>query len=525
MPDWKFPVSLPKMTTDKFKQAKAEYTAEHGYEVHFPRLSDIIHIKKAYEPTRKEFSDWKKGYREKLGYEKYYDIEKTVTDKRERYRRMLASPMPNWGYNVASVMTFFDDVNDTLGTIGVIARVAVRIFPKVLSKFFLGPIGWIFLAADLAGLVMSIMRLPFSCIANKRMFHSARDLNPFSRNARTARARKLRRIRPTKGELIEMAQTSDNVFGVGLCLGPIVGFAYDLVSGAYRTVKGEKVSWFSEPQEIPEHVLPCFRLLKSMPILAMNPDFMTGMDWLKFNLAFNGATQVLRAYINEENPLDHTEGMEFVETQAPKPIHETTKFVLEENGIFSGQRIGWPGLEVEYVDHGTLWDFYQGKAAETFKFWANKYRHDQVGAVACENGYEAGKNMQLLLEGEETVIEEMEPQWREWSNWFDSGCDFHECYSAYGARYTKFQRNFYHVGWHIVTVIGLSYKVKRWGDRFPDPVYVAPCGNCKIAFYPQHWLKGVYKDVIPGVLFEDALNYMPGINYLYTKDPEFVAGF
>ncbi|GAI66677.1 unnamed protein product, partial [marine sediment metagenome] len=60
-----------------------------------------------------------------------------------------------------------DDVNDSLGTLAVIARFAAHMLPKRLGKLLLGPAGWALTAAEIANLGMTVSRLPLRAISLK----------------------------------------------------------------------------------------------------------------------------------------------------------------------------------------------------------------------------------------------------------------------------------------------------------------------------------------------------------------------
>jgi hypothetical protein len=68
------------------------------------------------------------------------------------------------------------------------------------------------------------------------------DYNPFSQKAKVGRASKMAAKVPGFGAAVEIAQTTDSLFGVGLSLGPVVGFIEDLYFGLSKYGTRLKVS-------------------------------------------------------------------------------------------------------------------------------------------------------------------------------------------------------------------------------------------------------------------------------------------
>ncbi|GAI76722.1 unnamed protein product, partial [marine sediment metagenome] len=80
---------------------------------------------------------------------------------------MMDSPNPTWLSNIGTSMTFLDDINDSCGTLSVIARITARALPKALGKVLLGPAGWALMAADIAQIGMTLMRAPLTRLMKK----------------------------------------------------------------------------------------------------------------------------------------------------------------------------------------------------------------------------------------------------------------------------------------------------------------------------------------------------------------------
>lgn len=425
MGTWKFPIDPIRFTDAEMERKKAEYQAEHGYEIAFPGITEIITLWNPTEPEQPEFDLWKQ--RNKAEYlldrypasasvpqwqeekliamapHRYNEISQIVDRKRSRYRRMLASPTPTWMTNVASVLTWFDDINDLLGTAGVIFRTASWLLPKVAKRFFLGPAGWLFLAADIFGVLLSLtsqlMAAPFHCMQFKRHIEGVRNANPFSQEARQSRARKLKRFRPSMGEAIEALQTTDQVFGRGLCLGPILGAAYDVGFGIYKAATGQRVSVRSPLPRLRAYEKLAYKSSRELAALGLGADEFSEEDHFRIIMAAYVCQCVIRATVLEWNPLDEVEGLEYVTIPAEGPKHPTTRFVLEEAGINPGEREGWPFLDKEYVTYEEIWDAYREPLETATMDYFIRNRYNQTGLVAAQNAREAGMMAESNIEG------------------------------------------------------------------------------------------------------------------------------
>lgn len=430
------------------KRKKAEYVAKHGYEISLPGITDIVTIWNAPEPDQAEFDLWKRRDRAlylinkyptskgvpkwereariPMAPNRYNEITDLVNGKRRRYQRMLASPTPTWMTNIASVMTWFDDVNDLMGTLGVLFRTIAWLLPRFAKRFFLGPAGWLFLLADIFGILLnltsSLMGIPFHCLNFKKHIEGVRSANPFSTEARQRRARKLKRFRPSFGELIELLQTTDQIFGRGLCLGPILGAIYDIAFGTYRAAKGEKVTLKTLHPHLSDYESLAYKSTRELAALGLAEDELTEEDHFKVIMAAYLSQCAIRATILEWNPLDQVEGLEHMRIQADGPKHPTTIHVLEENGIKPGERIGWPFLDKEYVSYDEIWNTYREPLEKATMNYFIRNRYTEQGLIAAQNAKEAGLMFQSNIEGTNPLELVNIPAFQSLFDWTKEGC-------------------------------------------------------------------------------------------------------
>jgi len=139
------------------------------------------------------------------------------------------SPTPAIAQNFGIIMTAIDDLQDFTTTVGVISRVLGRVF-KPAELLAIGS----FTIGEFLNRLNIVNRLTGGEKAIVCKF--VKELQKSSRNS-TIQAdvdKRMRRLFPSKGEAIEMLQTTDQLFGVGISLGPLVGLLEDSFFGSLQ---------------------------------------------------------------------------------------------------------------------------------------------------------------------------------------------------------------------------------------------------------------------------------------------------
>lgn len=225
------PFKFPKFTDAEFEAKRVAYQAKYGTEIQIPAFADIVHWKLPTKISTEEMAAHRFAKKRKLPSPLNDEQLKMLASRKYRFMKSMASPTPKWMRNIGAIQNSLDNAEDALVTTAVLGRWAAKWAPRLLGKA-LPVFGWVLAGADILNLgnTFTWMRFagnPMSCknmdLANK---------NPFHRKAALARARKLRRDWATVGEMLEILQTTDQLFGVGLCLGGIVGSAVDVISYA-----------------------------------------------------------------------------------------------------------------------------------------------------------------------------------------------------------------------------------------------------------------------------------------------------
>ena len=406
---FEFPVKFHRFTTEEFDRKKAEYVAKYGYTMNIPGFRDIVKLGIDKPPSEFELDRYKHKDVKAIGAERYEQIKEHMAMKKESFLRMMGSPTPTWINNIGTTMTLLDDINDAAGTLSCICRTAALMVPKSCAKAFMGPAGWALLSADIANLAMTIMHAPLSVVSAKNDLSKASTTNPFCKEARVKRSKRLKRLKPSKGEIIEGLQTTNQVFGVGLSLGPIVGAMIEAFTGPYRVLAGKKVrvNW-----PFPELILPEISALKALEacqILSAGDQEVSPEHRSKLYMVANMATQVLFPLFKQFHPMDRIDGIENIELTAPKPTDPSTKLIFEEEGLDYYKYTGFPFADRSHLAASELMDIGYDYNLDSFLKFAENNKHTHVGYIGAQCLNDFSQNALSLLEDEENVEVDYHP--------------------------------------------------------------------------------------------------------------------
>ena len=379
--DWTAPFHLPRLTTKEFEEQRAKYVAKYGYTIKLPSLDDIFHVTTIPPMTEEEVVAWKKKDWSKFSEARYQELKKHKEKKRLRYLAMLGSPSPEILRNAGAILTSIDDAQDALTTLSVVGRLAIRFAPRILGKLFLGPVGWIMTAADVLNVVMALSRAVMIPIAAKRNSGLALSSNPFSKSAKIRHAEKLMKPWPSIGNLIEVAQTTDNIFGIGLCLGPVVGAVQDIVSGGMRTLMGEKVR-IAAPTP---HTSPALYTAATVP-KATTLIFASGYKpddelLLELMIAHYLAHQELHDNNEGWNALDQVQDIKTSQITVPIPKNVLSLEVMNEEDPKHEFFGGWPHHNKQWAVMDDIVNLYGTPGNEFLKWAMETHKHDWLGHV------------------------------------------------------------------------------------------------------------------------------------------------
>jgi hypothetical protein len=272
MADYLAPFHMPEFSDAAFLEKKAGYIKEHGYSITLPRFSDIVHLGMHKPMTTDEKVLWYSGQRHKIGKSRQIELEYQKERSRDRYNKMLASPIPNEVSSVTSVLTSIDDAQDAIISLAAIGRIACFFLPRIISSFLAWPVGLLWLIATIMGLLIAPSACAMNPMACKRYMRlkmamrrntlkgKTRSVGKRAKNVAKYQAARLKAglkgfatsggALPSFSEGIQMLQVTDSIWGVGLSIGPIFGAAYDLVTGGVRWAIGQDVSFKNAPSDV-----------------------------------------------------------------------------------------------------------------------------------------------------------------------------------------------------------------------------------------------------------------------------------
>lgn len=395
------PRILPSQTLESL------YNPKSKTEIVIPAWNDIIHI--APEPTYtaaelnrmetfgKQVTDWGRSVDfvssqsglpvsevESLADE--YRMYKEASARRKQTAiNILASPSPQITKNIGTLMTALDDIQDFTTTVGVLSRALGRVFKPfdviAVGAFTIG--SWLnrlnLVNRLTGGETATICRLVRSLKNSSMRTRIKADVN-----------KRMKRMFPSKGELIEIAQTTDSLFGVGISLGPIVGLVQDAIFGAFRGAPIRFREWKMTDRE--QKVLQGAYKTITDPGPAFTREFLDSAKWSE------SASHIIAAGAHLEWQ-DFAKGLitsieaglkvrvggvknavisswEIISGKKAVPKKHTeisTRFLLESFGVDSYRQDSWPveGLGDEATIQDIM-DAYAAAADAALLYWREK---------------------------------------------------------------------------------------------------------------------------------------------------------
>jgi len=409
MPDWTAPFHLPTLTTEKFTKMRHDYIEKHGYTITIPGLSDIIKIP-IYDPmTEEEETLWKRRRYDLIPPARREEITKIKEAKKRRFMGMLGSPIPTVVRNAGSILTSVDDAQDALSTIGVIGMLGRRIAPRAVGGLLTGPTGMILAAADILNMVQQISMTCQAPLMGKNAARANARASTTKNKGRVSSAVRLSKHLPGKGDVIQALQTSEQIWGLGICLGPVLGLVQDIAFGTALSLVGKKVNVDLPVPDLTYWFRAALKVAKSASVLWGYPHSTDHELNLHSIAAIQLCYQLLMTEINQWHPLEHVLDISDIQIQAPIPTDILTREVIEESGKRLVDVCGWPQTD-------TLWAPLQPLMYETEQIVReNHMRHltanknNWLGYASGIIAVDSAQYFLAALEGEPLVEEDMAP--------------------------------------------------------------------------------------------------------------------
>jgi len=409
MADFLAPFHAPEFTDDEFEAQKKAYTDKHGYTVTVPTFGDIIHLR-AFEPlTADEEAAWKARDYEKIPTDRRADIRKEKARKKAKYLAMLADPSPKIARSAGAILTALDDVQDAVSTLACIGMIGAAVIGGPVAAAVLGPLGLILGASTLLNLVnpMSHLRQLGGGIgagrAAKKRLESVTKNNPFSKKAKVKLAKRISKFKPTVGNALEALQVTDNIWGVGICLGPITGFIQGAISGVIRSAMGEKVTLAvgsPEPSKLNNAAAKALRATALLNGYAWHSD---ATDETMIIYAASLAMQALYPSVEEYNPFDEIENLSEYLVECPQPTDVLTREILEEEGIDPDDACVWPQNGQRWISIAELQETTAEQAAANLRHYAEENNHTMEAFNALTAADDFALNFLAAVEGPDQI--------------------------------------------------------------------------------------------------------------------------
>jgi hypothetical protein len=175
-----------------------------------------------------------------LGVDKFFEMQ----TKDMRIEMLKASPTPEYVKSIAKVMTYIDDTEDLLSTALVLGRALLKKSPWLLARVgtkFIPGLGWALLAVDILEISTMLWKLLIPGMGGKKKGFDILSPSRWKKKGRLKAASKFMKGKFGVPAAIEALQASETLFGVGLQLGPIVGYATDSAFGLGQKAFGASV--------------------------------------------------------------------------------------------------------------------------------------------------------------------------------------------------------------------------------------------------------------------------------------------
>jgi hypothetical protein len=382
---------------------KAEYVAKYGYTMTVPGLSDIFHIGLETKMTKEEVGLWKARKYDAIPPGRREEIRKMKAKRKAKFLAMLASPTPHIVNNAGSLMTSIDDAQDALGTLAFTGRLALAAAPRMMAKALAGPVGWTLTAAEMLNLVQHLGYQRLGSKKAKREKDKATKDGWKSKLYKIRKAARMKGIWPSQGRIVEALQVSDNVFGFGICLGPIVGFAIETVTGPMRRITGAKVDVKVPWPFLSHFTMKAQRQARSQLAyigagLQTDPEEVIGMAMANYL-----SHQEILSHATGWNAFDNVDDLSNVELMAPVPDNVLTIEVIEEEGIRVEDVVGWPHNDEKWLLINDIPHEYDGPCRDFQSDFMGLHNHDWFGYAYSALTTQATGHIFAAAEGEDKV--------------------------------------------------------------------------------------------------------------------------
>jgi len=403
MADWGAPFTIPKYTTEEFRQLKADYIAKYGYTITVPGLYDIIKIPLEKPITEKEAADWEAKRWDQFSESRLYEIQRYKQKRKDKFLAMLGSPTPEIISNAGAFMVAIDNAQDALYTLGSLGILGIRFSPPPVAAALALPTGVVMTAASALNVIQSVGKKGMPGIEAKRTWQKKTGIDPWSQKGRIKYAKHLMQNFSPSAAIIQGLQTTEEIFGIGLSLGAIVGFFTDAISGPVRVLYGENVNvkWpiptYDEFCRAAQHNARTVFAYFHPGVQTSDEEVLTMMlaTWLS-NVA-------MFSWCKDWPAVEAVRNWDKIELGMPKPTNILTLEVIEEEGINVNDICNWPHNSKPWALATDLVNEYAGPCRDYFGQYLAMHDKDWIGYIFKTLGGDSTMYTLGTIEGEEAV--------------------------------------------------------------------------------------------------------------------------
>lgn len=377
------PIGLPKFTSDDFEKSLANYQAKYGSSINVPGFEDVIHWRPRAIISNEDMAAHVYAQKRGLPSPLSPDQISTLASKKLRFLRMLQAPETWVQRQAAAVLTATDNAEDALITFSVLGRLARYAAPKALGR--LAPIvGWAQVGSDVLNLFNVAGQLTKKAYATKRMLEKNLDNNPFHKKFYAQRTRNLSKTWPGLGEILEIAQTTDQIFGFGLCLGGIMGTVNDVLTKGIEQVAAAAANVAVTAQYPSAYREIWADAINSASIVWNAKDWVDEQTLAQVTIAASHSMEALMpTWLQVESP----EFLEILRSagQSQKPAYRVdTKYLLDAFGVDPDATPQWPMFDAITVDLEDLAYTYAPRIKDNFQTYLNQNQESPGAQIAAQ---------------------------------------------------------------------------------------------------------------------------------------------
>jgi len=311
--------------------------------------------------------------------------------------------LPEILVNRTALLTAIDNAQDALSTLAVTGMLAARTLPAGYRAAVLAGSGWIMIAAQCLNLATFGLAPEQIALSRKRMQDRLTKDNPFNKKAKVKLAKRLKKAKVGMGAALEAAQTTKEVFGIGISLGAIMSLPLNVLAGSIRLATGDPLTVIYPVPYVPHWIR---RAKKLWPAMLMPLGLYHGTDDMELTthiLAANALSQMDLSHTGFWDPLSYLGSLDQIEIPAPGPEKGYLLEILEETDPDWRDTVVWPSTGKKWSGPNEIAETTYENITNNLHEYFYRQKHSELGFIASQNASQASMNILQKLEGPGSV--------------------------------------------------------------------------------------------------------------------------